>query len=186
MSTTLAGAVNRANPVPAFFSGLHTDFLDDVDTLTRTLADVDAGAVEEFEARRDWVTKTVSGAMNAIGWTARYRGVLEAKRDELQRMMSPQDVRVEMHADPMDQAKAIDARDDAARGIERTRRLLVQVKAALLRMDRAEFGECLECEEHIPRKRLDAMPWADLCVKCQAQAELREKCGVAEEEEEGE
>ncbi len=45
----IAGTVNRnANPAPAF-SLDDEELLDDLDTLARTLAGVDAAAVEEFE-----------------------------------------------------------------------------------------------------------------------------------------
>jgi DnaK suppressor protein len=42
--------------------------------------------------------------------------------------------------------------------------------AALARLDgEAElFGLCVECEEPIPPKRLELMPYVELCVECQA------------------
>lgn len=45
--------------------------------------------------------------------------------------------------------------------------LLREVEAALERIDDAEYGECLECEEPISGKRLDAIPWARYCISCQ-------------------
>ena len=29
------------------------------------------------------------------------------------------------------------------------------------------FGRCTECEEPIPEKRLELMPYVELCVECQ-------------------
>jgi DnaK suppressor protein len=46
---------------------------------------------------------------------------------------------------------------------------LRKVEAALERLSTGEFGICQACEEPIPRKRLLAIPWADLCVPCQEQ-----------------
>ena len=47
--------------------------------------------------------------------------------------------------------------------------VLARVVAALKRLesDPEAFGLCVECEEEIPAKRLDLMPYAELCVDCQ-------------------
>jgi len=34
-------------------------------------------------------------------------------------------------------------------------------------MDQDTYGVCMECEEPISTKRLDAVPWAKYCVTCQ-------------------
>jgi DnaK suppressor protein len=47
--------------------------------------------------------------------------------------------------------------------------VLARVVAALKRLesDPEMFGLCIECEEEIPAKRLDLMPYVELCVDCQ-------------------
>src|SRR6185503_7571783 len=45
--------------------------------------------------------------------------------------------------------------------------LLREVSDALRRIELHSFGVCLECEEEISPKRLDAVPWARYCVACQ-------------------
>ena len=47
--------------------------------------------------------------------------------------------------------------------------VLGRVVAALARLEAEPdaFGLCVECEEEIAAKRLDLMPYADLCVDCQ-------------------
>jgi len=47
--------------------------------------------------------------------------------------------------------------------------VLGRVVAALGRLenDPDMFGLCTECEEPIPDKRLDLMPYVELCVECQ-------------------
>ena len=47
--------------------------------------------------------------------------------------------------------------------------VLARVVAALGRLesDPEMFGLCIECEEPIPEKRLDLMPYVELCVDCQ-------------------
>jgi DnaK suppressor protein len=53
------------------------------------------------------------------------------------------------------------------------------VEEALDRVKSGDYGVCLACEQPIPPKRLQALPWARYCVPCQeaigmAQAELEE------------
>ena len=56
---------------------------------------------------------------------------------------------------------------------------LGRVVAALARLeaDPDAFGLCVECEEEIPAKRLDLMPYADLCVDCQQGRDGRRPTG---------
>jgi len=47
--------------------------------------------------------------------------------------------------------------------------VLARVVAALARLeaDPESFGLCTECEEPIPDKRIELMPYVELCVECQ-------------------
>ena len=45
--------------------------------------------------------------------------------------------------------------------------LLREVEEALVRVREGAYGICQECEEPISAKRLQALPWAKLCVSCQ-------------------
>jgi DnaK suppressor protein len=47
--------------------------------------------------------------------------------------------------------------------------VLARVVAALARLGETDdaFGLCVECEETIATKRLDLMPYVELCVECQ-------------------
>jgi len=44
--------------------------------------------------------------------------------------------------------------------------LLKKVKAALRAIDNGTYGQCRKCKEMIETGRLEAMPYADLCVSC--------------------
>jgi DnaK suppressor protein len=44
---------------------------------------------------------------------------------------------------------------------------LRQIQEALDRLQLGDYGICLSCEETIPPKRLQALPWAKYCVGCQ-------------------
>jgi DnaK suppressor protein len=52
------------------------------------------------------------------------------------------------------------------------RKLLRLIKEALERIAEGTYGYCQECGEKISKKRLDAVPWARHCIKCQ---ELQDK-----------
>ena len=41
------------------------------------------------------------------------------------------------------------------------------IEEALDRIGAGDYGVCLACEEPIPAKRLQALPWARYCVDCQ-------------------
>jgi DnaK suppressor protein len=45
--------------------------------------------------------------------------------------------------------------------------LLREVEEALTRVKEGTYGICAECEEPISPKRLQALPWAKFCVRCQ-------------------
>jgi DnaK suppressor protein len=50
---------------------------------------------------------------------------------------------------------------------ERSLQHLVQVDAALARLDDGTFGLCLRCGRQIAQARLEALPWAAHCIECQ-------------------
>jgi DnaK suppressor protein len=50
---------------------------------------------------------------------------------------------------------------------ERAESQLAQVEAALARFDDGTFGTCRRCGKAIAPERLDALPWAALCIDCQ-------------------
>jgi DnaK suppressor protein len=50
---------------------------------------------------------------------------------------------------------------------------LEAIEAALERLSLGTFGDCEECGVKIPKARLNAIPYAALCVKCAAHQENR-------------
>lgn len=47
------------------------------------------------------------------------------------------------------------------------RAFLLQIDEALGRLDAGTYGKCAHCGDPIARPRLDAIPWARLCIRCQ-------------------
>ena len=45
------------------------------------------------------------------------------------------------------------------------------IKEAISALDRGQYGECLRCGKDINEKRLLAVPWATLCIRCQEETE---------------
>ena len=51
---------------------------------------------------------------------------------------------------------------------------LLGINHALVRARKGEHNDCEECGSLIGDKRLDAVPWATLCVSCQSQREVEQ------------
>jgi DnaK suppressor protein len=63
------------------------------------------------------------------------------------------------------------ARDYLFERINQQRRLISRIERSLKHIQVGTFGECINCGEEIPRKRLDAMPWTEYCLQCQDEHE---------------
>jgi DnaK suppressor protein len=50
-------------------------------------------------------------------------------------------------------------------------RELSNIENALLRMREGNYGSCEGCDNEIPLARLQALPYATLCIRCQREAE---------------
>src|SRR5919112_1843139 len=47
------------------------------------------------------------------------------------------------------------------------RKLLELIDEALERVEAGEYGDCVHCGEPVQEKRLEAVPWARHCLRCQ-------------------
>ena len=54
---------------------------------------------------------------------------------------------------------------------ENSDHILSEIDAALKRIDDGTYGTCSNRGEQIPVERLEALPWATLCIDCQRQQE---------------
>ena len=55
--------------------------------------------------------------------------------------------------------------------IENEDEILQLVREALDRIDEGSYGVCDACDDPIPARRLEALPYARYCVACQSKAE---------------
>jgi RNA polymerase-binding protein DksA len=54
---------------------------------------------------------------------------------------------------------------------ENSARMLASIDTALQRIDEGTYGTCTSCGREIAPERLEAYPWASLCIDCKRQAE---------------
>jgi DnaK suppressor protein len=100
---------------------------------------------------------------------------LEEARQEIAKDLGLRDeVYIEPAADELDEAQAAEARELATRSLERSARTLRQIEKALRRLNKDEYGICASCDKPIGAKRIQAVPWADLCLNCQELADRTE------------
>ena len=60
------------------------------------------------------------------------------------------------------------------------RRLLELIDEALGRIEAGEYGACIHCGEPVQERRLEAVPWARHCLRCQ---DLQERGLLTEDED---
>lgn len=76
-------------------------------------------------------------------------------------------IAVERMPDVFDEWALAADRETGALTLQSATNLLRHVHAALQRMRDGTYGLCVGCEKEIPLKRLQAVPWAVRCVRCQ-------------------
>jgi DnaK suppressor protein len=60
------------------------------------------------------------------------------------------------------------------------RHLLELIDEALVRIEDGEYGKCIHCDEPVQERRLEAVPWARHCLRCQ---DLQERGLLTDEDE---
>jgi DnaK suppressor protein len=108
-----------------------------------------------------------------------YRKKLEARRDELVKAIN----RTEQQGREADDDPTVDLADKAANSYTKEflfgqthadRSTLQLVEEALNRIRKGTFGLCVQCEEEVQQKRLEAVPWTRYCLSCQQKEEQGE------------
>jgi RNA polymerase-binding transcription factor len=82
--------------------------------------------------------------------------------------------------DPADMAANAYTKELLVSMSDNDRQLLNSIDEALERIEEGEYGKCARCGEALPEKRLDAVPWARHCIRCQ---DLQERGLLGEDEE---
>ncbi len=153
-----------------------------------------------IEKDSDSVAARVVAALTAKE-TPKEREARERRRDMLQQMLmrkrqeilkeiegnlgqsltEDQQRRLESARDVGDQALMDLERELGISLMEMRNRKRQSIDEALTRLSEGTYGICAECGIEISEKRLEAVPFAKLCVQCQSQLELLEKIEKEEE-----
>jgi RNA polymerase-binding transcription factor len=98
----------------------------------------------------------------------RFRAILAARIAELENFNRLRDgITIERSPDQLDEIQRASERALAVCNLDREFNQLRNARAAMLRIDEGSFGICEQCDEDIHPKRLAAIPWAALCIRCQ-------------------
>src|SRR5512135_1342019 len=69
--------------------------------------------------------------------------------------------------EPEEEAVDLEQTDVDQALLDNENALLAEVQQALARIENGTYGMCTNCGQPIPEKRLEALPWASLCVTCE-------------------
>jgi DnaK suppressor protein len=157
------------------------------------------------EAAAAVIEKPVSMAVSPLAAkpkeSAKEREARERRREALQQMLlqkrqeilkeiegslgqsltEDQQRRLESARDVGDQALMDLDRELGISLMEMRNRRRQAIDEALTRLNEGTYGICAECGVEISERRLEAVPFAKLCVECQAREELLEKIEKEEE-----
>jgi DnaK suppressor protein len=75
----------------------------------------------------------------------------------------------------VDWIQVMSNRDETASMVNRLSSTLADVKRSLRAIEQDCYGNCLRCDQPIAVKRLQSIPWAANCVRCQEQLEAGEE-----------
>lgn len=130
---------------------------------------------EARERRQEVLQKMLLGKRQEI--------IKEIEESLGQSLTEDQQRRLESARDVGDQALMDLERELGISLMEMRNRRRQSIDEALTRLQEGTYGICAECGVEISEKRLQAVPFAKLCVECQARAELLEKIEREEERE---
>ena len=103
-----------------------------------------------------------------------FRDALRTKQAELTKTRGLENIVIERSADVLEEADYKTAKELAIAGLNRESTVRRSVESALLRIRDGSFGTCVHCGSEISRRRLEAVPWTPLCIRCQEAADLGE------------
>ncbi len=122
---------------------------------------------EARERRQEVLQKMLVGKRQEI--------IKEIEESLGQSLTEDQQRRLESARDVGDQALMDLERELGISLMEMRNRRRQSIDEALTRLHEGTYGICAECGIEISERRLQAVPFAKLCVECQSRAELLEK-----------
>ena len=107
----------------------------------------------------------------------RFRQVIENRRRELAGEIRSHTLQLVINQgehDPIDKMQSRDMREESATHLGRRSRVLAEINQSLQAMSDGAYGICVDCDEPISLKRLETIPWAPRCIRCQEVLEGRQ------------
>jgi DnaK suppressor protein len=102
----------------------------------------------------------------------KFKKILEGRHAELAQVLRRREgITIEKSADALDEVQYAAERELAIRNLDRESNMLRLVRLALQRMEEGSYGICVNCDEPINPRRLQAVPWAPYCIRCQEMAD---------------
>ena len=94
--------------------------------------------------------------------------LLKEKRREIGKtLLNRDEIAIQQVPDELDQTQLTVERELALSRLNRDYSILQSLDAALRRIEDRTYGICIHCDEEISPKRLQAVPWTSLCLRCQ-------------------
>ncbi len=103
--------------------------------------------------------------------TSLEKSLLETLRERLNKIQS---VSFNKSAEFMDTVSDSELDELAARIVESDSIKIDEIEEALHRLRQGQYGICSECSSFISKKRLEARPFATLCIKCKEKIERKD------------
>ena len=118
--------------------------------------------------------RTERSIMNTCDIT-RYTAILEHKETELLvGLRGRGDLAPVSSPDSIEEVQLAEVRELEIDSLDRRACLLREVEDALSRISDGSYGLCRLCDAKIQPARLNAVPWAPLCIDCQEDAERKQ------------
>jgi DnaK suppressor protein len=103
---------------------------------------------------------------------ARYTAILQHKEAELLvELRGRGDLAPVSSPDSIEEVQLAEVRELEIDSLDRRACLLQEVEDALSRISDGSYGLCRLCDAKIKPARLNAVPWAPLCIDCQENSE---------------
>jgi len=106
--------------------------------------------------------------------TKTFEAALKAKRQELIRTIRGRAAELTLHSgetELIDHIQGMAGRDETAIILNRFSSTLEDVERSLRAISKGTYGVCAMCEEPIAIRRLQTIPWAVCCIRCQEELE---------------
>ena len=105
----------------------------------------------------------------------KFRGILEAKQAALTGSLCSRDeIAIEKASDTLDAIQLAGEREAAVRNLDRDSNMLRQIGQSIARIADGSYGICQRCDDEISLKRIQALPWAVYCIRCQEKVDALE------------